>query len=463
LSTPLQEKVADLATEFDVPGVSVGLLHDGAEEYAYHGVTSVENPLEVDENTLFQFGSTGKTYTATAIMRLVEQGQIDLDAPVRRYVPELELKDPEVAETVTVLHLLNHTAGWEGDLIEETGTGDDALARYVERMASLEQSRPPGEAVSYNNASLSLAGRIIEKLTGATFEKALHDLVLEPLGMDHTFFFPNDVMTRRFAVGHNRHDDGRTTVARPWALPRGNNPAGGMSANARDQLAWAKFHLGDGSAADGTLVLKAETLDKMKQPTAAMAGSALGDYVGITWLMRDIDGVRQVGHGGTTNGQLSEFTMVPVRGFALISMTNSAPNGSEFNQALQKWALEHYLGLSAAEPEPVDCPPEVLEAYVGRYETVAAICDITAAGGHLVATVEIKPETAAVLQEAGEEVPDQPPMPLAILAGDGDQYVVPDGPGKGMRGYFARDADGAVTGVHLGGRLATRVPDRAPA
>lgn len=136
-------------------------------------------------------------------MRLVDRGDVDLDAPVRRYVPELTLSDEQTAQQVTVLHLLNHTAGWAGDLLDNTGTGDDALARYVPRMARLEQVTPLGTTVSYNNASLSLAGRLIELVTGKTFEDAMKELVFEPLGLTRSFFFPNDVMTRRFVVGHN--------------------------------------------------------------------------------------------------------------------------------------------------------------------------------------------------------------------------------------------------------------------
>ena len=209
-------------------------------------------------------------------------------------------------------------------MMDNTGDGDDALAKYVARMERLQQVSPLGATVSYNNASLSVAGYIIEKVTGTTYEQAIRDLLLDPLGLDHTFFFPNEIMTRRFAVGHTRHDDGKVTIARPWAMPRGNAPAGGMSANARDQIAWAKFHLGDGKAADGPQILSAELLERMKQPTVEMPGSAIGDAVGISWLLRDIEGVRVVGHGGTTNGQYSEFFMVPERNFALISMTGIA-------------------------------------------------------------------------------------------------------------------------------------------
>jgi hypothetical protein len=268
-------------------------------------------------------------------------------------------------------------------------------------------------------------------------------------------------MTRRFAVGHQKHDDGRITISRPWALPRGNAPAGGMSANAHDQIAWARFHLGDGTAPDGTRLLSTELLARMKEPTIEMRGSALGDYVGISWLLRDLDGVRVVGHGGTTNGQYSEFTMVPERGFALVSMTNCGPNGSQLNNLLEKWAFEHYLGIRHLDPEPLVLGDEALLQYVGRYETIAAAVDIKVApGGRLEAVVTIKPEMAAVLREQGEDVPDeQPPLPLALLAGDGDQYVIPDGPAKGMRGYFSRGDDGTIDGVHVGGRLATRVAE----
>ncbi len=459
MSNELQEKLDELGGELDVPGVAAGVYVGGREIYAFHGVTSVDNPLPVDEATLFQFGSTGKTFTATAVLRLVDEGRVDLDAPVRTYVPELRLKDAGVAEAVTVLQLFNHTAGWDGDLFEDTGNGDDALARYVERMATIEQVTPLGATVSYNNASLSLAGRLIEKVTDEPYEVAMRELVLGPLGLDDTLFFANDVITRRFAVGHTRHDDGRITVNRPWALPRSAHPAGGMSAPAADQIAWARFHLGDGTASDGTRVLSEELLRRMQEPTADMRGSALGDYVGISWLLRDLDGERVVAHGGTTNGQHSDFLLVPARDFAVISMANCGPNGSELNHHLTTWALEHFLGLEEKDPEPRPVDGATLAAYAGRYETIAATCTITAEGERLVARMAPKEQMAAVLGDAD----DDPPIPLMLVTGEGDPFVVPDGPAKGMRGYFTRGGDGAVAGVHLGGRLAERVSPAAGA
>ena len=453
----LQAFVGEHAATLDVPGVAVGVLHEGREECAFHGVTSIENPLDVNEDTLFQFGSTGKTFTSTALLRLVEQGHFALDTRVKELLPELRLQDSHAEENVTVLQLTNHTAGWSGDVFTPTGDGDDALERFVEKLAEVEQVTPLGESVSYNNAALSVAGRIIEKTTGLTYEQAIRELLFEPLGMTHSFFFPNEVMTRRFVVGHEQHPDGSITVARPWALPRNGNPAGGISANAADQIAWARFHLGDGTAPDGSRVLSEQLVKQMQEPTVAMPGSALGDHVGISWLLRDVDGVRLVGHGGTTNGQHSTFLMVPERDFAIISMTNCGPNGPMFNDELVKWALETYLGVHDVDPEPLSLGDAALEEYAGHYATIAVDVYIKPEDGRLLIETEVKPEVLAQLRESGTEVDEeQPPIPIGLLPGDGDRYIVTDGPAKGMKGYFARDAEGNITGAHVGGRMATR-------
>jgi CubicO group peptidase (beta-lactamase class C family) len=451
----LESHLAELAGELEVPGVAVGIYHEGEEQYAVHGVTSLENPLPVDENTLFQFGSTGKTFTATAIMRLVEQGKLDLNAPVRTYVPELKLKDEETAKNVTVLQLLNHSAGWQGDFFEDTGGGDDAIARYVEKMETLEQVTPLGTQASYNNAALVLAGFVIEKVTGKGYEDAIKELLLEPLGLEMTLSSLNDIMTRRFVVGHNHRQDGSITVARPWGMPRAIVPAGGWSASVRDQLAWARFHLGDGRGKDGESVLSRETLDRMKEPTFSLGGSAIGDSVAISWLIKDIDGVRMVGHGGSTNGQRAAFQTVPARDFAVVVLTNSVPNGAQLHGRMVKWALERYLGVVEAEPEPIVMTDEELAEYTGEYRSISSIIRVTVEEGRLMVKIEPTPEALARLRERDREEPEeQPPIPLALHADD--RYTAAGGPAKGMRGYFVRDEAGAVSGIHLGGRLATR-------
>ena len=248
LERTLNEVVDEAMRRLHVPGVAVGILRsDGVEETTGFGVTSIENPLPVDADTLFQIGSISKTFTATAVMRLVEAGRLDLESPVRRYLPELRLLDSAATETVTLRHLLTHTAGFIGDDFTDTGQGDDAVARYVGHMSELPQVTPPGELFSYCNAGFVLAGRVIEVATGQTYEQAIHRLVLEPLEMQHTTFEPQLVMLRRFVVGHISpfdEDHGEVRIARPWALARAANPAGGLSSSIRDLLRYARFHLG---------------------------------------------------------------------------------------------------------------------------------------------------------------------------------------------------------------------------
>src|SRR5262245_40101048 len=115
------------AEELRVPGVAVGVLHEGEERHEGFGVTSVDNPLEVTPDTRFQIGSISKTFTGSAAMYLVAEGKLDLDRPVREYLPDFELADTDATNRVTMRHLLAHTGGWEGDYFDDTGWGDDAV------------------------------------------------------------------------------------------------------------------------------------------------------------------------------------------------------------------------------------------------------------------------------------------------------------------------------------------------
>jgi CubicO group peptidase (beta-lactamase class C family) len=455
-SRQLRDHVASAAQGLDVPGVAVGVHHQGAQQYATHGVTSVENPLPVDEQTLFAIGSIGKTYTATTIMRLVQSGQIDLNERVRAYVPELRLQDERAAEEITVMHLLNHTSGFEGDAIVDTGEGDDALARFVQTLAEARQLAPLGSELSYNNAAVKLAGHVIEKITGQTYEEALTDLVLRPLGLAHTLLRLNDIMTRRFACGHTKHTDDTITVYRPWSFHRSETPAGGrIASSVSDQIAWARFHLGHTTAAGGDRVLSEATLQQMKEPTSESAPS-----VGIIWGLRELEGTKLVEHGGSQPGQYSMLSMAPEQDFALSVLVNSGPNGQELLSDLVRWALEAYLGIAESIPEPLDAGEEQLAAYVGAYSTDMAMLRVKVSGNRLRFTPELLPE---VIEQARAEGQDQIPIPSPFRVGllPDDQFLVLDGPFKDEQGRFVRES-GAITAMHFD-RLMPRVSDPVPA
>jgi CubicO group peptidase (beta-lactamase class C family) len=444
------------ATKLGIPGVAVGVWANGRETFACHGVTSVDNPLPVDADTLYLVGSITKTCTATALMRLVAEGRVELAAPVRKYVPELVLADERAAAEVTVMNLLNHASGLGWDVLVDTGEGDDALAGYVARMAELELMAAPGTRASYSQAGYSLAGRIIEKVTGLTYERAVASLVLEPLGLSHSLLAPGDVMTRRFAVGHNPGEDGTPAVARMWRGPRGRNPGGGIASSVSDQLRWARFHLGDGRAESGVRLLPAEVLHRMQEPTVALRGSTLGDAIGIAWFLRDVDGVRTVGHAGSGNGQFAELLMVPDRGFAVVSLSNAGPNGIPFNQAVVRWALETVLGVADRDPEPIPHDAARAREVAGRYDIDAMTLRIDTDGAGLTLAVGIKPEIRAAADT--ELPPDYAPAAIGLLPGDTDEYIVTEGGMKGQRGFFTRDESGVIVGVDIAGRKFTRVP-----
>src|SRR5436190_13304734 len=153
--------------------------------------------------------------------------------------------------------------------------------------------------------------------------------------MDHTFFFAEDVITHKTAIGHQVHADGTVGPARRWGLHRTANPAGGIVSNVHDQLRYARFHLGNGTAPDGTRLLRAETLKRMRKQLAPAGG--LADGVGVTWLLEKVGPVQTVKHGGSVNGHMSEFLLVPAKKFAITVLTNGS-RGHELGHTVVDWA-----------------------------------------------------------------------------------------------------------------------------
>jgi CubicO group peptidase (beta-lactamase class C family) len=344
-SQSLDAVVTQAMQRHDVPGVAVGLLHDGTAQTAGFGVTNVAYPRPVDADTLFLIASLTKTLTATAVMRLIERGLLALDRPIRTYLPDLRLADASVAERLTLRHLLTHTGGWqELDRNIDTGPGDDALARLVERMADQPQVRPLGATWSYSNNGFSLIGRVIEVVTGQTYERAITDLVLAPLGMAHSFLCAEDAITYNVAVGHERGAQG-VVVTRPYTVPRCTTPAGGVIATVADLVRYARFHLGDGTTPDGERLLTRETLALMQRPQV-VGGHAEAEANGLNWYLRAVEGIPVIGHEGRTNSQWSTLMLVPARGFAVVVLTNSG-RGYEVLNAVVTWAFGHALGLPA--------------------------------------------------------------------------------------------------------------------
>ncbi|HEU4740669.1 MAG TPA: serine hydrolase domain-containing protein [Meiothermus sp.] len=443
----LTEQIRAGMERHGIPGVAVGLCVDGGEWAEGFGVTSLENPLPVTPDTLFQVGSISKTFTGTLVMRLVEAGKLELDVPVRRYLPDLELADESVAEAVTLRHLLTHTAGWAGDLFIRTGNGEDALHKYVLEMARLKQLTPLGKVWSYNNAAFALAGRVIEAVMDQPYEVVCREWILQPLGLGHSFFFPEEVMVHRFAVGH-LPINGEPRIAHPWALARNANAVGGLSSTVRDLLRYARFHLNGGKTEGSEQILSPESVAAMQIPQVSAADR---QQMGLSWFLREVNGVRIVSHGGATNGQMASLWFVPARRFAFAILTNHHYGGL-LNNEVGKWARENLLGMREPTREPVPARPEQFSQYAGRY--------LEGAMGN---RIDLEPHDGGLVFRfaAGDrsgitDTPADLPPPMKVGMLEPDWLTLTDGPGKGALLEFLRDENGQIEWVRYSSRVYRR-------
>jgi CubicO group peptidase (beta-lactamase class C family) len=441
---PLVGIVLQAMSELGVPGVAVGLLLDGHELTQGFGATNVNHPLPVDDNTLFQIGSISKTFVGTAAMRLVDRGDLDLDAPVQSYLPDFKLSDEAVAARVTLRHLFTHTGGWVGDFFEHTGFGTDALARIVARLADLPQLTPLGEVYTYSNSGFFVAGRVIEVVTGLTFERAIQSLVLDPLGLSMSFFrhFATEFIVHRVAAGHEVGPNG-PAVVRPWARSRSAAPSGGIVSNLRDMLRYARFHVGDGSTPEGTVLLRPASMALMQSPLFPTDG--MGGAVGITWMIGEVAGTKVVRHGGSTFGQRATLLLVPSRAFAIVVLTN-ADRGESLTGRVTRFALEYYLGLADRPLVPLARTTDELAQYAGRYVGTLGDVVATISDGQLI----LRPVPT------GEEPGLADTMPAtAGFIGD-DRFVVLGDADDTRRGEFLRGGSGTIAWLRFQGRLHAR-------
>jgi CubicO group peptidase (beta-lactamase class C family) len=438
----LSEFVTQSMEAKGIPGAAVGLWYKNKTWAAGFGITNRDHPLPVTDKTLFQIGSITKTFTALAIMQLVEQDKLDLDTPIRTYLPDFQAQDETVTIGVTTRHLLTHLSGWEGDLFHDTGSGTDALARYMALIAEQEQVLPLDTAVSYNNAAFSLAGHLIEQVTGQPFETVIQTQILEPLEMADAFFDARDVITHRFAVGHNNGQ-----VARPWYLTRSAYPAGGLCCHVQDLLVYGRFHLSDNTNNDHPLI-STKTLALCHTPQHTIFND---EAIALSWFVDDRAGKRIIKHGGGTKGQVTLLALVPEHNLILTVLTNSE-NGGSLTREVLEWVMAEYLDAPIPQPEPIAYETADLQAYVGVYDRSFANIELGIIGGRLIGQLAYKKGFP------DEKTPPPPPPPPATLMPVGqDHFMIIDGPMAKSEAHFLRRADGSIGWLRLGLRAYKRL------
>ncbi len=388
-----------------IPGLAVGLLEGGQIEAQGYGMASLRTQQPVTADMLFQIGSITKSFTATLVMQLVDEGLLDLDKPVVQYVPELRLQDAEALRLVTPRQLLSHTCGFFGDRFSDHGLGDDALEKSIATFDELEQQLPPGELFSYANTGYQLLGRIVEKLRGEVYEKAVLERLFKPLRMRSSFFFAHDAIVHPVSVGHMPPEPGDVVdVAKPYALVRAMHSAGAIIAPVGDMLRYAAFHMGDGTTAavdrllapagdgaddagagTGSRVLSAASLAQMQTPQVETG--VRGVSYGLGWMIEEVDGTKLVSHGGSTNGFRAHLLMAPARGAAIAWLTNSSGGVTAWPAVRKAW-LSEVLGLRVTEPALVALSQAELQEHAGEYTRPNSRVTVSVEGDGLTLTVE---------------------------------------------------------------------------
>jgi dipeptidyl aminopeptidase/acylaminoacyl peptidase/CubicO group peptidase (beta-lactamase class C family) len=444
-----QRRLSALSKKHDVPGAALGILYKGEIVQAHHGVLNLSTGVEVTDDTIFQIGSMGKVWTTTVVMQLVDEGLLDLDAPIADVLPELKLSDPVVEQKVTMRHLLTHTSGIDGDNFTDTGRGDDCLERYTELLADAAQNHPLGATFSYSNAGFVLAGRVIEKLTGKTWDVAMREKLYAPLGLTRAGTLPEEALLHRAAVGHVTKDEKLETVP-VWMLPRSLGPAGTIFASAGDVLKFARMHLNGGVAEDGTRVLSEASAAAMtEKQTDVPDPEALGDSWGIGWIRFGWDGQRLIGHDGNTIGQSAFLRILPEHDLAVTLLTNG-DTAREVYLELYKEIFAELADIDMPTPrQPAAEPPTVDNApYLGRYERASMRLDIVEGEHGLQLDVTPTGPMAGMFPK--------PPAVDLVPAGDGRfLYLWPDSKSWSSLVFYALPTGEQY--VHMGVRATPKV------
>lgn len=380
-----QRRLDALAELHGVPGAQLGILrHDptGEDDIVTLATGTLNRDLPeasatVLTDSIFQIGSISKVWTATVIMRLIEQGHFTLDTPAGDIIPGLRLANDELSAGITVRHLLTHTSGLDGDVFTDTGRGDDCLEKYVGLLAEVGQNHPLGATWSYCNAGFSLLGRIIEQVTGKMWDEAMRELLFTPLGLTRTVTLPEEAILHSAAIGHV--DAGDEQVLAPvWSLPRSLGPAGLITARAEDVLAFARLHLAGGVGGDGERLLSTQTVADMQDfHTEVPDKHVLGDSWGLGWIRFDWNGARLYGHDGNTIGQAAFLRVHPESGVAVTLLTNGGHTRDLYGDLYR----EIFAELSGVRmQEPVEPPAEPLDVditpFLGVYERASVRSEV---------------------------------------------------------------------------------------
>ena len=340
----------DIKTRWEIPGLGVGIVEDGEIAYARGiGVQNLDTGVPVTPDSIFCIASIAKCFVACAVMRLVEQGKLRLDAPLIEYLPDFKLDDDHYRE-ITLRQMLSHTSGMPDmgeveydELVAHPEFDEEAPARFVRALANRKMVALPGERFAYSNIAYNVLGHLIAKVTGLTFEETMKEHILNRAGMpDSTFFFP-EVKRSRMAVPHLRVPALVVNPISPYH--RADAPASFLYTTVVEMCHWGITNLNRGIY-KGQRILSPASYDQMWTPLAKRDYPPFREAMGLGWALGHYEGVRTIGHGGGGFGWTCLLFLLPEKNQAAIILCN------EESSAHERVALAVIRAMLGLEPHP---------------------------------------------------------------------------------------------------------------
>jgi CubicO group peptidase (beta-lactamase class C family) len=344
---------------FTVPGLSVAIVKDGKVMLAKgYGVRRLGDPAPVDERTRFGIASNTKLFTATALALLVEEGKLEWDAPVIRYLPWFAMYDPYVTRELSIRDLLVHRSGLglgAGDLLWWPPSTYDRK-EIARRLRYIPPATSFRSAYAYDNVLYSVAGEVIEAVSGQVWEEFVRTRILRTVGMTESDVLHSGAGDGRNTAGTHAEVEGTVRPIAPF-LSDNTNPAGGIMSGAADMAKWMIVQLDSGRVAGGGRLFSTGTTaqlwsevtptpigdppDGLRHLRPHMAGYALGLNV------RDYRGRTLLQHTGGLPGYVSKVAMIPELRLGVAVLTNQE-SGPAFESIVYQ-VLDHYLGAKAPD------------------------------------------------------------------------------------------------------------------
>jgi CubicO group peptidase (beta-lactamase class C family)/D-alanyl-D-alanine dipeptidase len=369
-----------------LPALSIALVDDQKVVWAAgFGFQDRARTIPATAETIYRVGSVSKLFTDVAVMRLVEAGQLDLDAPVAKYVPDFKPRYREGEKPITLRMLMAHRSG----LIRESPVGnyfdpsEPTLETSIASLNGIELVYTPGERTKYSNAAIGLVGLVLQKTQGEKFEPYVQRRVIDALAMNSSSFMPTAEVRKRLAEAVMWTYHGREFVAPTFEL--GTPPAGCMYSTVLD-LAKFQSCLFTGGKYGGKQILKPESLAEMIRPqfvkTEGQRGFGLGFVVG-EW-----EGKQRIGHGGAIYGFSTEFSALPVEKLGVI-VVSSRDSSNAVCGRIASDALRLMLAARSSKPVPAiersePLTPKEGRALVGRYRAGDRWLDLSGSFGRLI-------------------------------------------------------------------------------